>query len=102
MTIRPTTPGSSERVERTRSAPAEKSKRGSERSAAAGRGPARTDDVRISGPARGILTRSGESAVPQGELAPERLRGITQRIEQGHYGRPEVIDEVLRRLAQDL
>lgn len=102
MTIRPTTPGSSERLERTRSAPAENSKRGPERSKAAGRGPVKADDVRISGPARGILTRAGEGAVPQGEVEPERLRSITQRIEQGHYERPDVIDEVLRRLAQDL
>jgi hypothetical protein len=59
------------------------------------------DDVRISDQARELQT-AGAPAASTPELSPARMREVLQRLSDGHYDRPEVQREVLRRLARDL
>lgn len=59
------------------------------------------DDVQISTEARDLqalgATQGGAPA-----LAPDRLRQVLQRMSDGHYDRPEVQSEVVRRIAKEL
>ncbi len=102
MTIRPTTPGTTGRADAARAVPLpvrdDANRRPAERRATG----STTDEVRISDQARDLQLQAAPDSIPHDEVAPERLRSITQRIEQGHYELPEVIDEVLRRMARDL
>lgn len=102
MTIRPTPSGLSGRIDGTRGDRVARTESKTGRTAAPGDAVPRRDDVRISDTARSLQAQAGPEAVPQGELSAERMQAITQRIQQGHYDRPEVIDEVLRQLAPHL
>lgn len=59
------------------------------------------DDVRISDQARELQT-AGAPAQGSPELSPARMREVLQRLSDGHYDRPEVQLEVIRRLSRDL
>jgi hypothetical protein len=59
------------------------------------------DAVRISDAARALQLRADTAPVPAGEVAADRLAGIARRIADGHYDRPEVIDAVVRRIAEE-
>lgn len=61
---------------------------------------AAADRADVSVAARALATGSGEG-VPSSDLAPERARAIGVRLAAGFYERPEVLDEVARRLAAD-
>jgi hypothetical protein len=56
------------------------------------------DDLDISAAARELQGNAGSQAAATSELTPERLREIMGRIASGHYDRPEVRDELVRRL----
>lgn len=59
------------------------------------------DDVRISDQAR-ELQQAGATPAGAPELSPARMREVLQRLSDGHYDRPEVQQEVVRRLVRDL
>jgi len=102
MTIRPTAAGISGQSEATRTS--QSTARGNTAGRSAERRPieSRADEVRISEQARDLQMQAAPDTIPHDEVAPERLRSIAQRIEQGHYELPQVIDETLRRMARDL
>ncbi len=102
MTIRPTTPGPSSRIDRTREDVPTRTGSKPERTAGASGAPTRNDEVQISTPARLLQTHAGPESIPHGELDEGRLHGISERIARGDYDKPEVIDEVLLRIASDI
>ncbi len=64
--------------------------------------PTRHDDVRNSGQAHELQQPDAGGRGSAGELAPERLKELLGRLAGGFYDRPEVRDEVIRRLSDDL
>lgn len=62
--------------------------------------PGGADRADVSVAARVLATGSGDG-VPISDLAPERAQAIGERLATGYYERPEVLDEVARRLAAD-
>ncbi|MEK7315316.1 MAG: hypothetical protein AAB011_03990 [Candidatus Eisenbacteria bacterium] len=60
------------------------------------------DAVELSEAARALLKQIGLDAPPISDLSPERMREVLDRLNAGHYDKPEVIAEVVRRLKQDL
>jgi hypothetical protein len=60
------------------------------------------DRAEFSSAADELLAGSPVSAAGEGTLAPERARAILQRIRDGHYDRPEVLDTLARTLQSSL
>ena len=56
------------------------------------------DQVQLSAAVRDLQARLGLEQIPVAELTPERLRAIVARVASGHYDRPEVVEELARRL----
>ena len=46
--------------------------------------------------------RGRSDQAPQGSISAERLREVLRRIKTGFYDRPEVREEIARRLRRDL
>jgi hypothetical protein len=63
---------------------------------------AQKDAIEISDAAREISASFDSSDIGELGLTPERQREILDRIADGFYQRPDVREEVLRRLAVDL
>ena len=61
---------------------------------------ARTDSVNVSAEAKALVEQSESRASGSG-LSEARLKEIGERVASGHYDRPEVIDQVARRVARD-
>lgn len=61
-----------------------------------------TDSVHISDAGRALAAREAESlhAAGRGELSPERVGEIRQRILEGAYNSMHVVDEVARRMLE--
>lgn len=59
-----------------------------------------TDDVQVSAAARELQASTG--AVPSGELSPERLGQVVDRLVKGHYEEEGVRDETVDRVSEDL
>ena len=104
MTVRPTSSGQIPRpalgrTDRTASpAPAS---RPAEAGAPATPGVNR-DDVQISSQARQLQQLDSAARGPGGELSADRLRQVLGRMNDGHYDRPEVQEQVVRQLAREL
>jgi hypothetical protein len=81
-------------------APAPPIRREDKPAATEGQGP--KDTVELSEAVRALQERLGIEASALSGLPPERLKLVLERLAQGFYDRPEVRDEVLRRLAGDL
>ncbi len=64
--------------------------------------PTRHDDVRNSRQAHELQHPDPGGRGSAGELAPERLKELLGRLADGFYDRPDVRDEVIRRLCGDL
>ena len=64
--------------------------------------PARADQVELSEAARALQQQPGLAPTVVSSLTPERMKEVLQRITQVFYDRPEVRDQVLRRMAGDL
>ncbi len=62
----------------------------------------RHEDVRNSRQAHELQQPDPGGRGSAGELAPERLRELLGRLADGFYDRPDVRDEVIRRLSDDL
>jgi hypothetical protein len=60
------------------------------------------DAVELSEAARELLQKIGLDGPPLADLSPERMKEIAARLRSGFYDRPDVVDEVLRRLQKDL
>jgi hypothetical protein len=60
------------------------------------------DDVQISAQARQLQQLDSAARGPGGELSADRLRQVLGRMTDGHYDRPEVQEQVVRRIARDL
>ncbi len=58
------------------------------------------DRIELSEAARGLVEES--LSIPIGEVPSDRLREFSRRLLDGHYERPEVRDEVLRRILSGL
>lgn len=104
MTVRPTPSGQTPRspIGRTdRTAPSAPSQRQAEPNPAAAAG-VRGDRVQISSQARELQQLDLAARGPGGELPAERLRQVLGRMNDGHYDRPDVQEQVIRRLARDL
>ncbi len=56
------------------------------------------DSVEVSPEAQDLAKASGTRPA-KSSLPPERLQQIGERLASGHYDRPEVIDELAKRLA---
>lgn len=63
--------------------------------------PAR-DAVQISAQARQLQMSGAPDRDESNAISPDRLRTILQRMNDGHYDRPEVQDAVLKRIAEEL
>lgn len=77
--------------------------RGAERAHPSGgepRGEGNSDEVRISPEARDLSPLSATAS--ESSLSGVRLREVLDRVADGFYERPEVVDTVLRRLRKDL
>ena len=57
----------------------------------------REDSVQVSSEAR-ALAQASEVRPPKSSLPPERLQQIGERLATGFYDRPEVIDDLAKRL----
>ncbi|MGH7741286.1 MAG: hypothetical protein ACRENS_04615 [Candidatus Eiseniibacteriota bacterium] len=101
MNIRPTQPEGPQRSGADRTADRVSPKRGSS-SDAAPSGGSPVDQVRISEDVRGIQGSQGAEAVPAGEMSPERMRQVLDRIQQRFYDRPEVVRDTLQQMAPAL
>jgi len=104
MTVRPTTSGQTPRpaISRTdRTATPSSASRPAEPSTTAAFG-VRGDDVQISAQARQLQQADSATRGTGGELSADRLRQVLGRMSSGHYDRPEVQDQVVRRLSRDL
>jgi hypothetical protein len=60
------------------------------------------DRVEISADVRELQERMAVGDVPAGTMAPERLREVIQRLADGLYDSPQVLDRVVERLPADL
>jgi hypothetical protein len=67
--------------------------------AAAGPG---SDRIEVSDIARQLAGLSDATAVPELDLAPERVREIAGRMANGFYERPEIQSAVIGRLFREL
>jgi hypothetical protein len=102
MDIRPTPSG------QTRNAAADRLKEPAQNPVAPSRpsadseAPARADRAELSDAARELTQRPGPGPAAIISLPAARMRQVLQRLSQGYYERPEVRDEVLRRMSPDL
>lgn len=60
------------------------------------------DRAEVSSAAQELFERLGESAPASGTLAPERAKAVLARLRDGHYDRPEVLDQVARKLQAEI
>lgn len=108
MTVRPTQPGqtSSSGLNRTGKtpAPATKAARAPQTpSPAAPVSPSsHRDQLAISSEARDLQRLGGAAQDTTSELSADRMREVVKRMNDGHYDKPDVMDEVIRRMAKDL
>lgn len=71
--------------------------RGSDVPAASG------DSVELSAASRGMVDRAGDAPeVPRGALPADRMQAVLRRLADGHYDRPEVREELARRVGPDV
>jgi len=59
------------------------------------------DRIELSADAVALNQRVEIEPAPAGEISPERLLAIGQRLAAGHYDRPEVRDAILRGLIRE-
>ncbi len=64
--------------------------------------PAPGDNVQLSDAVKELHGQISAEAVPSGEIPPDRLADVMDRLAKGHYDRPEVKDQVVGRIADDL
>jgi hypothetical protein len=103
MTVRPTPSGQNPGIGVSRAQRAGvggTSQRQTEAQSAAAQ-ESRRDDVQISPQAR-ELQQLGAPAQQAPELSPGRMKQVLDRMSDGHYDRPDVQREVVRRLMKDL
>ena len=105
MVIRPSNPEPSRRVpapgtDASPTPPAiQRETKSADRSVPATAGP---DRVVVSSAADALLGRVGGTSPEVGALSSERAQAVLARIRTGHYERPEVLDQVARKLQAEL
>ncbi len=107
MVIRPSNPESSRRLSApgTEASPAQPALRRDAKPADAAAGAAATpahDSAEVSSAAQQLFERTSDVAPASGSLSPERTKAVLARIKDGHYDRPEVLDQVARKLQAEL
>ena len=60
------------------------------------------DRLAISSEARNLQQLGGAAQDTTSELSADRMREVVKRMNDGHYDKPDVMDEVIRRMAKDL
>lgn len=55
------------------------------------------DRAEVSSAAQELFESAASGSVQPSSLPPERMRGILERIRDGHYDRPEVLDQVAQK-----
>lgn len=105
MTVRPTTPGPTSHTDITRTgkAPSRASgpmpARPDSTTSGAGKRP---DQLEISSEARALQGLEDSERVAAGAVDNSRMREVSRRLADGHYDRPEVVEQVLDRMLNDL
>jgi cytochrome c-type biogenesis protein CcmH/NrfF len=61
-----------------------------------------SDRLAISSEARNLQQLGGAAQDTTSELSADRMREVVKRMNDGHYDKPDVMDEVIRRMAKDL
>jgi hypothetical protein len=61
-----------------------------------------TSDAPCPGVHPTVESSSEADRVPEGTVSPERMREVLRRLDQGHYGSPEVEDKVAQAVLRDL
>lgn len=56
------------------------------------------DRAEVSSAARALFESALQPAIGGSTMAPERMRGILERVRSGHYDRPEVLDQVAQKI----
>lgn len=106
MVIRSSQPDPSRRIptpgtEATPAPPALQRELGTnEQASAAGAKPA--DRAEVSSAAQELFESAASGSVQPGTLSAERMRGILERIRDGHYDRPEVLDQVAEKFRAEV
>lgn len=98
MVIRSSQPDPSRRIptpgtEATPAPPALQRESGTNEQAAAA-GPKPADRAEVSSAAQELFESAAMGAAQPGTLPADRMRTILERIRDGHYDRPEVLDQV--------
>lgn len=60
------------------------------------------DHVEVSGAADQLLERVGEQSAEAPRISPARAKAVLDRLRTGHYDRPEVLDQVARKLQAEI
>lgn len=92
-------PAGSDQVETNRTAETRQPDPASTAAANQKREQIKADSADVSAEAKALA--QGATERPKSTLSADRLKQIGERLADGHYDRPEVIDEVARRLAQE-
>ncbi|MEO8201995.1 MAG: hypothetical protein ABI679_15795, partial [Gemmatimonadota bacterium] len=61
-----------------------------------------SDNVNVSSAARELQARATAEAPPAGELPPDQIRELGRRIAERFYDKPDVLDQVSRRVMDHL
>ena len=60
------------------------------------------DRAEVSSAAQQLFENSAASSITGSTLEPEKLRGILERMRDGHYDRPETLDQVAQKLRAEV
>ena len=63
---------------------------------------AASDPLRLPNEARSLQQMRTAATGTTSELSADRMREVVRRMNDGHYDEPEVMDEVIRRIAKEL
>lgn len=61
----------------------------------------KSDRAEVSSEARALFESALKPAIGGSTMAPERMRGILDRIRSGQYDRPEVLDQVAQSIRDE-
>lgn len=64
--------------------------------------PSAADHVVVSSAADQLLECVGETSAEAPQLSPARAKAVLDRLRTGHYDRPEVLDQVARKLQAEI
>ena len=60
------------------------------------------DRAEVSSAARALFESALQPAIGGSTMAPERMRGVLERVRTGHYDRPDVLDRIAERIQSEV